>query len=252
MRASTYEIILPLVQGNEEIKDRALLVNGLYSSFDLVTKEEAEKFAAEDFAALPVALRERLLLRGHLTRKNEAEEIADMKLIGRIHRMIPARAGIGIIVMPTYDCNFRCPYCYEQHRLKNGQEWLENTMSHEMIEAVFAAVENYKARGYAVGSCTLYGGEPFLAKNIAVVREIAEHCKSLGLSMDAITNGYDLEEYLDFLVEYNCKELQVTVDGVGEINDRRRIHKDGKPTYDRILKNVELALQRGVQIHLGS
>ena len=250
MRASSYEIILPLIGEKEEIKDRALLVNGLYSSFDVVTKDEAEKFTAGDFAALPVALRERLLLRGHLTRKSEAEEIADMKLIGRIHRMIPARAGIGIIVMPTYDCNFRCPYCYEQHRLKNGQEWLENTMSHEMIEAVFAGVENYKSRGYAVGSCTLYGGEPFLAKNIAVVREIAEHCKSLGLSMDAITNGYDLEEYLDFLVEYNCKELQVTVDGVGEINDRRRIHKDGKPTYDRILKNVELALQRGVQIHL--
>lgn len=250
MRASTYEIILPLINESEEIKDRVLLVNGLYSSFDVVTKEEAEKFTAGDFAALPAVLRERLLLRGHLTRKSEAEEIADMKLIGRIYRMIPARSGIVIVIMPTYDCNFRCPYCYESHRLKNGQEWLESTMSHDMIEAVFAATENYKARGYSVGGCTFYGGEPFLAKNIAVVREIAEHCKKLGLSMDAITNGYDLEAYLDFIDEYDCKKLQVTVDGVGTVNDRRRIHKDGLPTYDRILNNVELALQRGVRISL--
>ncbi|MBO6182687.1 MAG: radical SAM protein, partial [Acidaminococcaceae bacterium] len=250
MRRSTYEIILPLIQGSDEIKDRMLLVNGLYSSFDVVTKEEAEKFATGDFAGLSPALRERLLLRGHLTRKSEAEELADMKLIGRVHRMIPARSGIGIVIMPTYDCNFRCPYCYEQHRLKNGQKWLESTMSHEMIEGVFAAIENYKARGYSIGECTLYGGEPFLAKNIDVVREIAGHCKKLGISMSAITNGYDLESYLDFLDEYNCKHLQVTVDGVGEANDRRRIHKDGVPTYDRILKNVELALQRGASINL--
>jgi hypothetical protein len=98
MRRSTYEIILPLIQGSDEIKDRMLLVNGLYSSFDVVTKEEAEKFAAGDFAGLSPALRERLLLRGHLTRKSEAEELADMKLIGRVHRMIPARSGIGIVI----------------------------------------------------------------------------------------------------------------------------------------------------------
>ena len=251
MRKSIYEIILPLVgEDDREIEGKALLVNGLYSSFDVVAKEEAEKFAAGDFAAIPLALRERLLLRGHLTRRSEAEEIADLKLIGRVYRMIPARSGIGIIIMPTYDCNFRCPYCYEQHRLKNGQEWLDATMSHEMMEAVFDAVENYQARGYGVGRCTFYGGEPFLAKNIAVVREIAERCKKLGLAMDAVTNGYDLEAYLDFLEEYDCKYLQVTVDGVGEANDRRRIHKDGVPTYDRILKNVELALRRGISINL--
>ena len=251
MRKSIYEIILPLVgEDDREIEGKALLVNGLYSSFDVVAKEEAEKFAAGDFAALPLAMRERLLLRGHLTRRSEAEEIADMKLMGRVYRMIPARAGLGVVIMPTYDCNFRCPYCFEQHRLKKGQEWLSSTMSHEMIEAVFAAIENYKARGYALGGCTLYGGEPFLAENIDVLREIAGHAQKLGLALDAVTNGYDLEAYLDFLEEYGCKQLQVTVDGVGEINDRRRIHKEGLPTYDRILGNVELALQRGISISL--
>jgi uncharacterized protein len=68
--------------------------------------------------------------------------------------------------------------------------------------------------------------------------------------MSATTNGYDLEAYLDFIEEYKLTSIQVTVDGTAELNDRRRLHKDGLPTYDRILNNVELALQRGVPVHL--
>ncbi len=251
MRTSTYEIVLPLIGADGgEIKGKALLVNGLCGAFDVVKKEEAEKVAAGDLAGLSPALRERLLLRGHLTEKSEAEEIADLKMLGRIYRLLPARSGVGLVIMPTYDCNFRCPYCYESHRLKNGQEWLSCTMSQEMIGAVFAALEKYKEKGYTLGECTLYGGEPFLARNIDVVREIAGHSKALGLALGAVTNGYDLENYLDLLEEFNFKSLQLTVDGVGAVNDRRRIHKDGVPTYDRILQNAKLALGRGISISL--
>lgn len=152
--------------------------------------------------------------------------------------------------MPTYDCNFRCPYCFEQHRLKNGEAWLANAMSDETMDAIFAALDDYKAQGYALGDCTLYGGEPFLEKNREVARRIAENCKARGMKMDVITNGYELESFLDFIEEYKIYQLQVTVDGTAEINDCRRLHKDRLPTYDRILKNVELALQRGVTISL--
>ena len=165
MRISTYEIILPLLDENEtEIPDRLLFTNGLYGAIDIVEKKYAEKIKAAKFEEVPLALIERLALRGHLTRRSEAEEIADMKLLSRIHRKTLGRASIGVKIMPTYDCNFRCPYCYEQHRLKNGQAWLERTMSDEMINAVFSALANYKAHGYSIGEFTFYGGEPFLKK----------------------------------------------------------------------------------------
>ena len=251
MKLSAYEIFLPLVGTDEkQIAGYALLVNGLYGAVDVVPQEDADKLRAGDFAGLSAALRERLMLRGHITRKDEAAEMADLKLLSRIHKTIYGRSGVGLVIMPTYDCNFRCPYCFEQHRLKKGQGWLDNTMSDEVMEAIFNALKDYKARGYGLGHCTFYGGEPFLAKNIAVVKKIAGKCRELGLSMGAITNGYDLEAYLDFLEEYKVGRLQVTVDGTAELNDRRRLHKDGLPTYDRILKNVELALQRGIAVNL--
>ena len=253
MRLSTYEIILPLVGKDEkEIADYRLMFNGLYGAFDIVAKDDCEKISAGKFAELPLALLERLLLRGHLTRKSESEELADMKLLSRLNKKVYGGYSSGLIIMPTYDCNFRCPYCFEQHRLNRGQDWLSRTISDEMIDAVFAALKNYKSRGCYVDHCTFYGGEPLLAKNLPVVRKIAEHCRELDLNMSAITNGYDLDAYREFFKEFKFTFLQITVDGTGEVNDRRRVHKDGVGTYERILANVELALALGIRVSLRS
>ena len=251
MRLSTYEIILPLVgKDGKEIADYRLMVNGLYGAFDIVAKEDCEKISAGKFTELPLALLERFLLRGHLTRKNESEELADMKLLSRMSKKVYGGSGIGLVILPTYDCNFRCPYCFEQHRLNKGQDWLSQTMSDEIIESVFSALKNYKSRGYDVDHCTFYGGEPLLAKNLPVVHKIAEHCRELDLAMSAITNAYELDAYREFFEEFKFEFLQITVDGVGEVNDRRRIHKDGVGTYEKILANVELALELGIRVSL--
>lgn len=46
------------------------------------------------------------------------------------------------------------------------------------------------------------------------------------MDIGAITNGYDLDSYIDLLKEFSFKNLQITLDGKKEVNDRRRIHKD--------------------------
>ena len=93
MRTSTYEIFLPLInEKEEEIKDRTLLINGLYGAMDVLKKEDADKIKAGDFAGLPLALRERMLLRGHLTCKDKEAELADLKRMGRIYRTIFSRS----------------------------------------------------------------------------------------------------------------------------------------------------------------
>ncbi|MBO7048020.1 MAG: radical SAM protein [Spirochaetia bacterium] len=251
MRVSTYELFLPLINGKEEIiNDRILLFNGLYGAMDILPKEDADKVKAGDFGKLPLALRERLLLRGHITCKDEETELADQKLLGRVYRTIISRSGIGPVILPTYDCNFRCPYCFEQHRLRRGQQWLDLNMSPEMIEAIFKSLKDYKERGYNVNHCTFYGGEPFLAKNIEIVRSICQRCKEMGMEMSAITNGFDLDAYIDLLAEFKFSTLQITVDGVGPVNDRMRLHKSGCGTYEKIMKNIELALKRDIKISM--
>ncbi|MBP5736960.1 MAG: radical SAM protein [Acidaminococcaceae bacterium] len=251
MRTSTYEIILPLIgKDDKEIEGKALLVNGLYGAIDVVDSEIAAKIREEDFAAIPFAMRERLTQRGHITRKDEAGELADARLLGRIWTKLIGHSGRGPVILPTYNCNFRCPYCFERHRLTRGQEWLGREMTPEMVEAVFAAFQKQREQGHKIMNCALYGGEPLLKENMATVRNICEHARDMGLTLTAITNGYDLDAYIGLLEEFRFTRLQITVDGVGEMNDRRRLHRDGVPTYDRILRNVALALDHGVDISL--
>ena len=251
MRVSTYEIILPLTGADEEaIEGKMLLVNGLYGALDVVDAKIAETLKRGAFAELPFAVRERLTVRGHITRKDEEGELADAQLLGRIWNKLKGFSGVGPVILPTYDCNFRCPYCFERHRLTRGQEWLGHEMKPGMVEAVFAALQKQKDKGRMVESLSLYGGEPFLKENKATVQNICEHARAMGLSISAVTNGYDLEDYIDLIGEFEIRQLQITVDGVGEMNDCRRLHRNGVPTYDRILKNVALALEHGADVSL--
>ena len=263
MRISTYEIFLPLIGRREGdtsasmrvadekvIEGKSLLVNGLYGALDVVDTEIADKLEKGDIAGIPFALRERLTVRGHITRKDEEGELADARLLGRVWNKLIGHAGTGPVILPTYDCNFRCPYCFERHRLTRGQEWLGHEMKPEMVEAVFAALQKQRDKGHKIDGVSLYGGEPLLKENKETVRNICEHAKAMGLGLSGITNGYDLDAYIDLLEEFEFSQLQVTVDGVGALNDRRRLHRDGVPTYDKILKNVVLALDHGIDINL--
>ncbi|MBR5910192.1 MAG: 4Fe-4S cluster-binding domain-containing protein, partial [Schwartzia sp.] len=206
MRISTYEIFLPLIGRREGdtsasmrvadekvIEGKSLLVNGLYGALDVVDTEIADKLEKGDIAGIPFALRERLTVRGHITRKDEEGELADARLLGRVWNKLIGHAGTGPVILPTYDCNFRCPYCFERHRLTRGQEWLGHEMKPEMVEAVFAALQKQRDKGHKIDGVSLYGGEPLLKENKETVRNICEHAKAMGLGISGITNGYDLD-----------------------------------------------------------
>lgn len=251
MRTSTYEIFLPLIGTDEkEIKGKILLVNGLYGALDVVDEETAQILQRGDPDELLRATRERLALRGHITRKDEQGELYDARLIGRIWSRLTGAIESEPVILPTYDCNFRCPYCFERHRLARGKEWISRRMKPEMVEAVFAALLKQRNKGRKVESCTLYGGEPLLKENMETVRDICKHAKAMGLKLSAVTNGYDLDAYAELLEKYDFRGLQITVDGVDALNDSRRRHRDGLPTYDRIMRNVTMALGLGIDITL--
>lgn len=249
MQLSKYDLILPLEsKEGKTIEGKMLLFNGIYGASDVVDSLTAEALKDGKFDELSTFDRERLLTRGHLT-DNQEREKEDIKLLARVDRKL--RRGIaGLTILPTYNCNFRCPYCYERHRLSRGEKWLSQVMSTEMVDAIFNAADKMKKRGIRVDGCTLFGGEPFLRGNHSLIRYISEKAKEQNIHLSAVTNGYDLEHYIDLLKEFSFGGLQITLDGPKEINDRRRIHKDGTGSFDKILKNVKTAIDNEIKISL--
>ena len=241
IQLSNYEIMVPLDDA------RTLLANGLYCAFDVVDRAEGSALAEGRIDAVPDEECKRLLARGHLT-DSPGSEIEDLQFMAGYYRKYFAEASLDLMILPTYDCNFRCPYCFERHRLSRGQEWLCKTMSEEMADAIFKAVEKEKARGVKARSCTLYGGEPFLEKNREIVRSIVRKAAAAGMTLGAITNGYCLDSFLDLLTEYPFESIQITLDGVKEDNDRRRVYTGGGGSFEKILENICLAVGKGVSV----
>ena len=237
LNKSIYEKIFP-IEGNY------ILFNGLYGAFDLISSEEARIFESNNFECLKPERLKYFINHGYLIDDLERED-ENLKIISRIHKL-KSQFNIGIVLAPTYNCNLRCQYCFEKHRLIHGKEWLERVMSDEIIEAVFAQIKKYKDKGFLINECVLYGGEPLLTSNKNLIRDIFRRCEELNIKVDAITNGCELENFLEF----NFSSLQITVDGLKETHDKRRFFADGSGSYDKIIKNIASALEHKIKIKL--
>ena len=180
-----------------------------------------------------------LLKGGYLIQDDAAEISLKNKITSALReKHVKQRTKFSILTFVlTYDCNFRCPYCYELDSVTYGK-----TMTKEMIDAAFElAGENLNIIG-------LFGGEPLLAKNRQLIEYIFERgCEK---RFQIATNGYTLLNYVNLLEKHKIEFLQVTIDGPENIHNNRRFLADGSPTYRRILKGIEECLLREVPIHI--
>lgn len=137
-----------------------------------------------------------------------------------------------LTIMPTEGCNFRCPYCYEDHA--------PITMRRNVLDEIqkYISAQAGKFRHISVG---WFGGEPTLCKDViletcALIKDLQkEHTFQYSSSMT--TNGY-LLSVEDFQNYYNggITFFQITLDGWS--HDKTRPHVSGKGTLQKILDNL--------------
>lgn len=142
---------------------------------------------------------------------------------------------LGLIVMPTEQCNFRCRYCFE------GFE------AGRMPDRIIDRLERFLARranGLRALYLQWYGGEPLLAADI--VERVQRFARGLAHLPDGphvtggmTTNGYHLTgEVFRALLDGGVEDYQVTLDGPREHHDASRVRIGGQPTFDRIWRNL--------------
>lgn len=203
---------------------------------------------------------EMLKSRGYLTGMSSPEErLYVERLAGFLHRKKLESTPPGFMFVPSYECNLRCPYCFETDtRVQLGKlKVLQNVMTQEMVDAAYKCMDMIDGERFAGRpermpkrrSITLYGGEPLALENLGVVEYIVKKGLERGYGFSAITNGVDLHDFMHLLGPGKISFLQITLDGPKAIHDRKRIgprHKGG--TFDRIVENIKRALETGVSI----
>lgn len=137
-----------------------------------------------------------------------------------------------LTIMPTEGCNFRCPYCYEDHNPISVSRDLLNQIQKYIAE---------QAASFQRINIAWFGGEPTLCKDtILETNEMVQHLQSehpFTFSSSMTTNGYLLGAD-DFKAYYRAgiTSYQITLDGWN--HDKTRPHITGKGTLQRILDNL--------------
>ena len=273
LRTSSYTIYVDL-PGNP---DDMLLVHGYTGAHDLVSKRVATYLRSKESRFAPKPLYgdwtpepaiegevpqpsdqtlEVLQRRGYLVTLTPEEEEALFVKLASEHHLSSLRRVPSYVLMPTYQCNLRCPYCFQDHmRTKAEYSHLLKVMDRTMADRILQGMRNIEAaHGYPdasdiTRSLTLFGGEPLLARSRPLIQYFLEQMKARGkVRVSAITNATELDAYEDLLTPDGIFSLQVTVDGPPREHDRRRIYADGSGSFERIARNLTMALDRGVSV----
>lgn len=148
---------------------------------------------------------------------------------------------LNLTVLLTYECNLRCIYCYE-----GAGEVIKGSLDDDSREAIFNFIkkqmEGRKSKALAM---VLFGGEPLLnfEANYEWLDRIKAYCEENDKKFvtSIVTNGILVDErVMEKLADYNCEMIQITLDGVKEVHDTRRIYKNGRGSFDEVMQGIRL------------
>lgn len=255
-RTSVYTIFVPLNDNQGDF----LLVHGYTGAIDHVSAKVAHFLrkgkgftrADADNGQLPFSQKtfKQLLGRGYLTSKTPLEERDRVReLAETLHGT--AKNLKSYLFLVAYDCNFRCPYCFENGISSNGKGWSKKVFTKEMVDRAYEAMMEIESdRNFHNNRITLYGGEPLLAQNKEVVEYMVREGQKRGYTFKAITNGYELEHFAHLLQPGAIEALQITIDGSREKHNSRRTHYLHGNSYDKIMVNLGMALELGTKVNV--
>ncbi len=233
LQPSLHNIISPVEEGKKYI-----IVNVLSGNADFISGEEKALLEGK-LATYP----EEFLQKGYVADPIREKSEYQLKYISFLEER--EQEEMQLFFVPTYSCNFTCSYCYQ-----SGYDAQGKLLSKEITDAFFEFIaRQFPQRKKYI---TLFGGEPLL--DSAPYREriayFIEKAKENQLEIAIVTNGYFIESYLNLLDAGFTREIQVTLDGTGDMHNQRRRLKDNSPTFDKIVANIDATLARNIPVNL--
>ncbi|SHF92689.1 uncharacterized protein SAMN05444320_105505 [Streptoalloteichus hindustanus] len=271
MRVSSYVIGAPLTD-----ERFYLLLHGIRGSLDKVPARIGDYLVAHRGGEVVSPPWDRdgpthahLTERGYLTDlPEEGERQLLVDVATALHNAALSLRPPTFFFIPAYTCNLRCPYCFQPHEMHAGKGVYAKLMSREQVDDAFRVIDRFDRPGAmaehldlpreepgtadrrttARSALGLFGGEPLQDQTRDIVGHIARRAGERGATLRAITNGVRLDLFTDLLGPDGLAELQITLDGMADLHDRRRIGPRFRKTFQRIVDNIDLALGRGVRV----
>lgn len=140
------------------------------------------------------------------------------------------------IIRTTDECNFNCSYCgipKDAHRKMNNEV---------LFNLINKAIRSGKRKIFFIW----HGGEPlsvgldFYERAVNIQTEIQKSSPIIQIKNWLHTNGTLLtEDYCKFFAKYHFN-ISVSSDGPQKLHDKQRQYKNGKSTFNDVMKGIQL------------
>ena len=155
-----------------------------------------------------------------------------------------------ITFIVTKDCQLACKYCYLVG--KNAKERMSFDVAKKSIDYILSNRDLFYERSVEFD---FIGGEPLM--EVSLIDKICDYIKTRlfetghpwfnAYRFCFATNGllYGSEVVQSFVKKNRTHlSIEITIDGTKEKHNLNRIYKDGRGSYDDVLKNIPLWLEQ--------
>ena len=162
-------------------EDEVVIYNTYSKALVVLDSKEYSEFLdldIQDSDTLKVLLKNKILV---------DEEFDEKGFLSYCHNMTKfSKDALHLVLATTMDCNFGCPYCYENRR--------KGKMSEAVQDAIIDYIHENLEKGVRLLDITWYGGEPLLYPDIIErmskqIHELVDRY-TCELNMYMVTNGY--------------------------------------------------------------
>ncbi len=231
MKLSNYNFPVQLSEGKVVLFNT---VTNKYALFEHHTYDILESDCEEYFRTHPEGTKD-LLENGFLV-KESVNELLKVKndFFARAYNS----SIYSVTLIPTTSCNLACEYCFVD---KNARVMSAETC--EVIEEYLTNIIEKQSSCLKYFQVKWFGGEPLLCPEIIehISDRLIKKCDKKGIVYHAkiFTNLTTVtSEIHNIMKKSRINEINTTLDGYGEYNDRRRCSKNGKNYFDTIIKNI--------------
>lgn len=134
-------------------------------------------------------------------------------------------------------CNLNCTYCNQNEYALEKQN-----IPLEFYKNLIGALKEL-----CIEKIRFTGGEPLLNPNIL---DLIKYTKENSIKDICITtNGILLDKYIDDLVDYGLTRLNISLD---TIEKEKYFDLTGKDYVTKVLKNIELVKEKGIEVKLNA
>lgn len=228
---------------NPEILDLNAIIYSTRTGISIeLSKTILDDIVALNFSNIPDEIIAKIIQMEVYVPLNE-DEMQEILIANKLFVSDDDKHTLTYIIQPSGNCQLGCHYCGQLHTNKvMSQEVLD--LSYQRIIQKCNEMDDIKAM-----HITWYGGEPLtgmsaLSKLSSKLISFANE-RNLKYSSDIITNGLNLKYSLfeKLVIEHKITNYQITVDGMKEFHDKRRMLKNGEKSFDIIMNNIETVVK---------